>query len=94
MDVEDVVSKFIKDVKDVFASKKAVNVYVYDASLETIRELVGRGYTLGSVQGSGSGIRAFASKTEVVDEFEVSCTVYSESITLEKYFELRKALKE
>ncbi len=94
MDVEDAVSEFIRDVKEVFASKKAVNVYVYDASLETIRELVGKGYTLGSVQGSGSGIRAFASKTVVADEFEVSCTVYSETISPEKYFELRRSLKE
>ncbi len=94
MDVEDVISQFLKDVKDVFASKKAVSIYVYDASFETIGELVAKGYRLGSVQGSGSGVRALASKNVSAGEFEVSCTVYSESTTMEKYSNFRKTLKE
>ena len=94
MGVENAVRNFLNDVKDAFASKKAINIYVYDASPDMIRELVAKGYRLGSVQGSGSGVRAFASKNVEVDEFEVSCTVYSESMTMEKYIELRKSIKE
>ncbi len=94
MEVEDAIKNFLNDIRDAFASKKAVNIYVYDASLDTIRELAAKGYRLGSVQGSGSGVRAFASKNVEVDEFEISCTVYSENITMERYIELRKSIKE
>ncbi len=94
MELDKILKDLLEDVEDIFASKKAVNIYVYDASLETIRDLVAKGYRLGSVQGSGSGVRALASKNIQTEEFEISATVYSENITMEKYMELRKTVKE
>ncbi len=94
MDVENAIAEFLKDVREVFASKKAISIYIYDSDLETIRDLISKGYRLGSVQGSGSGIRALASKSVQTGEFEISCTVYSENITMERYLQLRKSIKE
>ncbi|MBE8538597.1 hypothetical protein [Geoglobus acetivorans] len=94
MDLDIVLKDFLDEVREIFASKKAVNIYVYDAPLEKIEELVRKGYTLGSAMSSGSGIRAYATRNVVTGEFEVALTVYSDNMTLEKYLELRKRLEQ
>lgn len=94
MKLEDKILEFLDEIREEFASKKAINIYVYDAPLDKIRELVRKGYTLGSAMSSGSGVRAYATKTENIDEFEVTLTVYSENLSIEKYMELRKELEQ
>ncbi|WP_148305949.1 hypothetical protein [Geoglobus acetivorans] len=94
MNPDATLKEFLDEVREIFASKKAVNIYVYDAPLEKIEELVRKGYTLGSAMSSSSGIRAYATRNVVAGEFEVTLTVYSDSMTLEKYLELRKKLEQ